>query len=951
MKNKNNPQHFKFLRAELIVRDTTRGFRKLLLVKDPDSGISYQFRNQEINLLEMLNEGGSRETLSKRFAERFSVAVTDQQINVLLARLERLNFLAITPEALFTDEQVLNSDDESAVSSLLPDIPPESATVNQPASDERDGTDIEPPISEEVLDGENQQTVSLTPVDVELLAPAPTLSRTEKRGGKRGHRRKRGQRQLASADRSTASETSYLSEDKKTSIDSSVTSPEGGREKIEEQGEDDSAAEVIGESSFNVSENEVRENLVTGMMAELEEEERLSESDNSELLTGKQATDNSVKKHSVGPWRKKKHIPFPPPARRSLKQNKSKRSQIKVQLPRKKGVLDQIAERLWPLKYLLLMMPALLSYAVIQWHTVDFNRIAEGGASLFWLALLLLPMIWLVFQSKQVVIIAAAHHFSARNSHIQIGKAKKLFLFETVLENRESIPWVTQIWITLCATAVQLLLFSGALLWLASSDGVGLWPLSLLVASWITLLVSTSPWVNSDAKQILTTYFTAVADEKLGVEKVLLASWQRIVLGLLQLVIVGGLALLVLLPLFDITLNSWELLGLLLTAGICSYKVPAYMKRSNLSAEARYQEKQNPAGWQGEGDLDIKSGGGARLPRNKPVLLLLLLVVVIPWLPYDFEVSGEFNVLPAERQEVHSELVGLVEAVFVEGGEWVEKGEVIAVLEAHEYTRDVNVNQAKLTEKEANLQKLLDSPRPEELKLARTTLEVARVRAKFSADELIRFEELYRESAISLTQLEDVKLQKEVDSMKVLEQEAQLELVKSGSHPKEITAAKAEISRILAELDYYKEQVERAQLRMPFSARIITLHLQQKVGQYLKKGDLFAEVETQDRYLAEVFVSEHDAAEVRSASFVRLKFWAYPDKIFIGEVATIDPVVTKGSFGSQVRVVVGFDNDERLLASGMTGVAKIKAEDKRVWEVFTRLLVSFFSVEVWSWLP
>ena len=187
--------------------------------------------------------------------------------------------------------------------------------------------------------------------------------------------------------------------------------------------------------------------------------------------------------------------------------------------------------------------------------------------------------------------------------------------------------------------------------------------------------------------------------------------------------------------------------------------------------------------------------------------------------------------------------------------------------------------------------------------------------------------------------------------MKVLEDAAKYELVKVGPHPKEIEAVRADIDTTKAQLDYYRQQVERTRLKMPFSGRIITLHLQQKVGQYLNKGDLFAVVEKDDSYFAEVFISEQDAAEVVIGAAVRLKSWSHPDKTLTGVVQAIDPVVIKGEFGSQVRIMVRFTNGERLLTSGMTGVAKIQAQDKPLWDVFSRLLVGFFSVEVWSWLP
>ena len=63
------------------------------------------------------------------------------------------------------------------------------------------------------------------------------------------------------------------------------------------------------------------------------------------------------------------------------------------------------------------------------------------------------------------------------------------------------------------------------------------------------------------------------------------------------------------------------------------------------------------------------------------------------------------------------------------------------------------------------------------------------------------------------------------------------------------------------------------------------------------------------------------------------------------------PLAEEREFGRVVRVSVRVPNPDGRLASNMTGHAKIEVGERPVWEVFSRIVVRFFEVELWSWLP
>ena len=99
-------------------------------------------------------------------------------------------------------------------------------------------------------------------------------------------------------------------------------------------------------------------------------------------------------------------------------------------------------------------------------------------------------------------------------------------------------------------------------------------------------------------------------------------------------------------------------------------------------------------------------------------------------------------------------------------------------------------------------------------------------------------------------------------------------------------------------------------------------------------------------------IPEADASTFGLGADVRIKIWTYPDRIFPGKVVDIAPV---GGLGARQRAVLKVTsviaNKDGALKGGMTGYGKVDGGTKPVIVAFTRTVVRFFLIEVWSWLP
>ncbi len=333
-----------------------------------------------------------------------------------------------------------------------------------------------------------------------------------------------------------------------------------------------------------------------------------------------------------------------------------------------------------------------------------------------------------------------------------------------------------------------------------------------------------------------------------------------------------------------------------------------------------------------------------------------------------------------------------------------------AVLTTQEQVRQ---QQAEVEKQQANLNKLLSTPKKEDVEVAKQQVEVAKQQVEvakqqvevsrgelqiaigksgFSARQAARFKDLYKTGAFSLQQYENAEKDAETDRNTVEEKkqnveqkkqdvetrrqnlqqvQANLALVLSGPYPqeieaarKEVEAAKATLKRLQQQLKYNQEQIQRTALMMPIDGYLITPYLPQKVGVYLEQGDLFAVAEDNRKIQGQVQVPEYDVGEFSLGGKVEIKLLAYPSEPIIGKVVSIEPVASTESTNTKidrepisnesagyVKVIVDVPNTKKILKAGMSGYAKIQGSTKPFILAFTRSIVRFVYLEIWSWLP
>jgi HlyD family secretion protein len=181
----------------------------------------------------------------------------------------------------------------------------------------------------------------------------------------------------------------------------------------------------------------------------------------------------------------------------------------------------------------------------------------------------------------------------------------------------------------------------------------------------------------------------------------------------------------------------------------------------------------------------------------------------------------------------------------------------------------------------------------------------------------------------------------------VLEARAALDLLEVGSRPEEVEAERARLARLEEEARHLTELQEAAVASSPVAGVVTTQRLREKVGQYVKEGDLIAVVEDPSCLEAEVTLGEQDAARVRAGQEALLKARALPFQTITVKVDRIAPAAEKQDAQRNVTAYCRVDEVPEELRSQMGGHARIATGRRAVGAILLDRVLRLVRTEFW----
>jgi HlyD family secretion protein len=285
------------------------------------------------------------------------------------------------------------------------------------------------------------------------------------------------------------------------------------------------------------------------------------------------------------------------------------------------------------------------------------------------------------------------------------------------------------------------------------------------------------------------------------------------------------------------------------------------------------------------------------------------------------EVSGTVEAL--ELIPVTSEVPGLqIEAILVDEGTKVTKGQVLAKLKDDTIQAELNQAKAAVDGAKARLAELQAGSRDEEIARAkeRVNSAIAGVKQAESDLELVskrvdRNRNLEAEGAISRDRLDEINNQERIGQATLERAEAtlqeanqELKQLKTGARPEVIGQAKAELAKAQGQLQYASVQLENTVIKSVTDGVIAERNAKvgdltsAKIGNMPSPAqNLFTIIQNNSLEL-KLKVPETDLNKIRPGQSVNIFNNQNSNAPIVGEIREIDPIVDSDSRQAFVKV-------------------------------------------------
>jgi len=186
---------------------------------------------------------------------------------------------------------------------------------------------------------------------------------------------------------------------------------------------------------------------------------------------------------------------------------------------------------------------------------------------------------------------------------------------------------------------------------------------------------------------------------------------------------------------------------------------------------------------------------------------------------------------------------------------------------------------------EAELAKAKNGPRPEEIRQARSDLEMAEANLRLARENFTRIETIYKQGASYRAEYDAARAARDQAVSQVGAAKAKLDLLLAGTRAEDIADAEAHVLEMRGKLRELEANLQEAFVRVPERAVVEVLAV--------RKGDLVPPnqpilrvLRAEDLWI-KVYVPETELGKVRLGQEVAVTIDSYPGRRFTGVVRQI----------------------------------------------------------------
>lgn len=247
--------------------------------------------------------------------------------------------------------------------------------------------------------------------------------------------------------------------------------------------------------------------------------------------------------------------------------------------------------------------------------------------------------------------------------------------------------------------------------------------------------------------------------------------------------------------------------------------------------------------------------------------------------------------IEATQVELRAKLPGTLHYLLdLRAGTPVAKGQVVAVIVRNDLVAQRERDALAVLKARAQLNDLTSGAREQEIREAEIALKSAEVNYEKTAKDYERALNLYQGGAIPASELEKAETALKLAANQVEAARARLELLRAGSRPEQIEAARAELERSIAVLKASEALLEDTKIICPIDGTVLTRNFEE--GEYVTAGASVATVANLNDMWIKVYIPTDDLPKIRLGQQVRFTVSGSPDTY----TGVIEEIASQGEF-------------------------------------------------------
>jgi HlyD family secretion protein len=281
---------------------------------------------------------------------------------------------------------------------------------------------------------------------------------------------------------------------------------------------------------------------------------------------------------------------------------------------------------------------------------------------------------------------------------------------------------------------------------------------------------------------------------------------------------------------------------------------------------------------------------------KKRIILLALILLVAGgcWIAYQqwasrkrepLEIQGNVDI---RQVNLGFRVSGRIREMRCEEGDAVRAGDLIAVLDEEPYRDQVNLAKAQLAQATANLTKLINGSRPQEIDQARAQVAQAQANVENADLTFQRENELRKTNAISKQEFDNAIATRDANRAQLRSAQANLALLEAGSRQEDIDAARAQVQHDKSNLETAELNLFDCQLLAPTDGVIITRALEP--GAIVAAGTTVYSLCLYAPVWIRTYVDEKDLGRIYPGMKALVYTDTNPEKPYEGQIGFVSPV-------------------------------------------------------------